>query len=266
MKKAFSYKSYKEFLKDFIELEGRGAVGALATAADCNRTYLSQSLTSKVQLTPDHILGISQYLQLPAEEENFLLLLLLHERSTSVKNQAIIKKKMDAAIQEQLVLTKNINQKNDSKDLSEASKAQYYSTWKYAAVHSLTSIDEFQTAATIAKRLHLNDAETRQVLNFLEDCQLIKNSKEKWIHTGKNIHTPSESVYTRLHHANWKNKAVDDTHNKQSIHYTTVFSLEKKHYEKIKEQLIDYISAQRDKVHASGSEEVFCFSCDLFQV
>ena len=30
MEKLFTYKSYKEFLKDFIDLEGRGAVGVLA--------------------------------------------------------------------------------------------------------------------------------------------------------------------------------------------------------------------------------------------
>lgn len=265
MKRIFTYQSYKKFLKDFTDLQGRGTVSKLAGAAGCDRTYLSQCLTTKVQLTPDHILGLSEYMNLSEEEEEYFLLLLLQERSASKVAQLRIKKKMDKLIQADLVLSKKISRREDSNEISEAQKAKYYSTWKYAAIHTLTSIKEFQTAQAIARKAQLSEIETLNILKDLAETGLVHFQNGKWIHSGKNIHIPTGSSHNAQNHINWRLKAVDSVNDKNSIHYTTLFSLSKKDWEVLREQLLGYIDKQRDFIHASGSDEMYCFCCDLYQ-
>jgi len=265
MKKVFSYQSYKKFLKDLIESMGRGAVAKLAEAAGCNRTYLSQCFFSKVQLTSDHILGIAEYLQLSEEEEDFLLLLLLYERASNRKTQQRIKIKMDKLIQANLELSKKIKSKFDSDELSEEQKQKYYSSWKYAAVHSAVSIRDFSSTISISKKLHLSEQEVSLILKDLEEMNLLEGASGKWVHTGKNLHVPTGSFYMSQNHINWRLKSFESINRKNSVHYTSVFSLSKNDWESLREQMLSFIERQRDYIHSSGSEEMYCFCCDLFQ-
>lgn len=265
MDKIYGYKSYKKYIRDVIEIQGRGAVAKLAVAAGCNRTYLSQCLSSKVQLTPEHILGISEYLNLNEEEENFFLLLLLFERATTRKAQNSLKNKLDKIVKDNLVLSKKIADKKDSNNLDDAEKQKYYSSWKYPAIHSIVSIKEFQTTQAIAKKIRLSEQEVNLILKDLSNMGLIEFASGSWIHSGKNIHTPTGSIHTSQNHINWRLRSFDDVNNKESVHYTTVFSLEKKDWELLRDKLLSFIEKQRDTIHSSGSEELYVFCCDLFQ-
>jgi uncharacterized protein (TIGR02147 family) len=265
MKPVFEYSEYKQFLKDIIQHRGRGSVAKMAEAAGCNRTYLSQCLGSKVQFTPDHIIGVSGYLDLNDDEQEYLLLLLLHERSASKSAQSRIREKMNKIVQANLVLSKKISQKRDSNELTELQKTKYYSSWKYAAVHTLTSLPDHQSPAQIAEKIHLSEAEIASVLRDLREMSLIDLSDRKWVHSGKNIHVSVGSFHTTQNHLNWRLKSIEDTNNKKAVHYTTLFSLSKKDWQEMREKLIAFIEAQRDLIHQSGTEEVYCFCCDLFQ-
>ena len=265
MKRIYAYQSYKKYIKDVVELYGRGSVAKLAEAAGCNRTYLSQCLSSKVQLIPDHIYGIAEFLNLTEEEQDYLMLMLLFERSISNIVQAKIKKKMEKISQADLVLSKKIAQKNDSHELSETDKTKYYSSWKYAAAHSLTSIRDYQTTANLSKKTKLLETEVIGVLKDLNYMNLVRYGNNRWMHSGQNIHIPVGSSHMTVNHLNWRLKSIEDANNKDSIHYTTVFSLSKKDWEILRETLISFIEKQRQDIHASGSEELYCFCCDLFQ-
>ncbi|MDG0817190.1 TIGR02147 family protein [Bdellovibrio svalbardensis] len=265
MKRVFGYHSYKKYLKDISEMQGRGAISKLAEAAGCDRTYLSQCLSSKVQLTPDHILGLAEYLNLSEAEEEYFLLLLLFERSASRTAQLKIKKKMEKLNQADLILSKKIAQKDDSNELTEIQKAKYYSSWKYAALHTLSSINEFQSTQTMTRKARLSEIEGLGILKDLEKAGLLSFQNGKWIHSGKNIHIPTGSSHNAQNHMNWRLKAVDSVNNKNAIHYTTLFSVSKKDWELLRTQLLAFIDRQRDTIHASGSEEMYCFCCDLFQ-
>lgn len=265
MKRIFSYNSYKKYLKDVSDLHGRGAIGKLAEAAGCDRTYLSQCLTSKVQLTPDHIFGISEYLGLSATEQDYFLMLLLYERSASKQAQTLIKEKMYILAQADLVLSQKIMRKADSNELSDEQKTKYYSSWKYSAVHTLTSIQGFQTLGAISKKTRLSESDVHAVLKDLLGMGLIHFNNSKWIHTGKNIHIPSGSSYTTQNHLNWRLKSVEDVNNKSALHYTMLFSLSKKDWETLRATLLNFIEKERDFIHDSGADEMYCFCCDLFQ-
>lgn len=167
MNKIYSYTSYKEYLRDVTKALGRGATSLLAEAAGCNRTYISQALTSKVQLTVDHIVGIAGFLKLSDEEADFLILLNLHERATSKKTEAAIEKRMNKIIHEELNLSKQITKKNETSEISETQKNKYYASWKYAAVHIATSVKELQNTKGVAKKLNISEKEAMMILNDL---------------------------------------------------------------------------------------------------
>lgn len=266
MKKIFTYTSYKNYLKDVCAERGRGTVALLADAAGCNRTYLSQCLSSKVQLTPDHVFGISDFLNLNEDEQEFFLLLLLNERSASRHAQLKIRKKMEKLIQNDLVLSKKINQKSDSLELSELQKMRYYSTWKYAMIHILTSIKEYQLLSSLSKKTRLSETEVSTILKDLAEMGLVSLSNGKWQHSGRNIHVPTGSLAMSQNHLNWRLKSIEDANNKNSIHYSTLFSLSVRDIEKLKNHLLEFIDKQRDLIHKSGSEELVCFCCDLFEM
>lgn len=265
MKRIFTYHSYKDFLAATIEALGRGAIAKLAEAAGCNRTYLSQALNSKVQLTPDHVLGISDYLKLNEQEVDYFILLLLYERSASKNARDKIKNKMMKLIQADLMLSQKISAKKDSDQLTIQQQNLYYSNWRFSAIHTLTSIPEYQFIPFIAKKVRLSEQEVSIVLKELQEMGLVQLSNGKWLHSSKNIHIPSGSTITVQNHLNWRLKSVDNVNNKNAIHYTTVFSLSKSDWENIKEQLLKYIDKQRDFIHSSGTDEMYCFCCDLFQ-
>lgn len=265
MSNIFTYKSYKKYIQDLIMSYGRGSVGKLAEAAGCNRTYLSQVLNSKIQLIPDHIYGIADYVGLASDEQDFLILLLLYERSASRKIQDKLKAKIDEINQANLVLSKKISEKKDSSEIPELFKMKYYSTWKYAAIHTLTSVVGFQTTSAIAKKVGISETTALIQLKELRDMGLVKQVGNRWIHSGKNIHTPAGSSHTALNHLNWRLRSIEDVNNKHSVHYTTLFSLNVGDWDILRKQLLSYIEQQRDQIHKSGSEEVYCFCCDLFQ-
>lgn len=265
MKRIFTYQSYKDYLKDTIEVLGRGSISKIAESARCNRTYLSQCLSTKVQLTPDHILGISEYLKLNELEQDYFLLLLLYERSALKNARSLIKQKMLKLIQADLVLSQKISEKGDSDQLTSQQKNIYYSSWKYAAIHTLTSISDYQTIQSITKKTRLPEQEVTVVLKELHGMGLIQFNNGKWIHNFKNIHIPVGSSMTVQNHLNWRLKSVEDVNNKNAIHYTTLFSLSENDWKDLQAQLIKYIDKQRDFIHDSGAEEMYCFCCDLFK-
>jgi hypothetical protein len=103
------------------------------------------------------------------------------------------------------------------------------------------------------------------ILHELKEMNLIVSKNGHWVHSGLNIHVPAGSPFTLQNHLNWRLKAMDDINSTNSIHYTTLFSLSKKDWQSLRETLLEFIDRQRDTIHESGTEEMFCFCCDLYQ-
>ncbi len=260
----FAHEAYKEFIRDYIKQhQRRGLISDLAEAAGCNRTYFSQVLGSKVQLTPDHIMGLAEYLRLNDLEENYFLLMLLKDRASTPKIKNTFKTKMDQLRIDNHSLTKKIKS-SGAGELSEEQKAQYYSSWLFAAAHILTSASQFQSVEDIASRLRISKKLAQGILQDLTDMNLVKVTSGRYSHSGTNIHVSKGSAFNVLNHMHWRNKALEFSNAEDSLHFTYVFGLSKKEWPKLKEMLLKFIEEQRQVVARSGSDDVYCFTCDLF--
>lgn len=261
----FEYDDYKSFLRDYISSqETRGAVAELAQSAGCDRTYLSQALNGKVQLTADHIINLGEALNMSESEKNYFLHLLLHDRAGSSSARVLLKRKLDKMAQENHVLTKRIRHREVTDELSNEEKGRYYSSWAFGAVHILTSIESFQSIGALVDRLRLPEREIEDILQELMRMQLVEKKGSRYVHSGKNLFISRESSFNALNHINWRTRALSIANSKDGVHYTTAFSINKKDWPKLQLRLMEFIEKQREEIHGSGSEELYCFCCDLF--
>ncbi len=267
MKSIYSYDSYKDYLKDYIEAYRRpGLVSELAKSAGCDRTYFSQSLTSKVQLTPDHAISLSEGLGLNEAEQNYFLTLVLHNRASNTKAQLHLRKRLDKLVKEQAVLSKKIKSSQDSEEISETLKTKYYSSWLYGAVHILTSIPEYQTVAALCQKLEIQKEICEEILSSLGQMNLTQKHGDRYKHAGGNIHISIGSAINSMNHLNWRLLASQRANKEDDVHYTTAFSISKKDMPVLKTDILDFIKSQRKIVHNSGTEQAFAFCLDFFEI
>lgn len=240
----------------------------MARAAGCDRTYLSQVLGGKAQLTVDHALGLSDYFNFLDAEEDFFIRLVLLERAVSPKAKEKLKLKIETLASENLTLSHSLATKASSpnKQMTEDQFNQYYSNPNYAAVHIATSVPNLSSVEKLASRLRLENKTVHDILDDLIKMGLVKQSKNGFRHSETNLHIPKGSPLTSLQHINWRNKATSHMASKESVHYTSVFAISQKDFQTLKSQILEFIQAQRKDISASGAEDIFCFCCDFFKV
>jgi uncharacterized protein (TIGR02147 family) len=261
----FTFDSYKEFLRAYIKANKRpGLIAELASAAQCDRSYMSQALNSKIQLTPDHALALADYFRFEPKAEAFFLLLVLRERAATLTAKQKMSKRIQLERAAHLTVSERVKNVNKAGELSHEQKEIYYSSWHYSAVHVLTRVKEFQSLEAIAQNLNLSQKKTAEILAKLGDMRLVKRNGPRWEHVSGDLHIPRGSVYNMNNHLNWRMRAVEQSNTAESLHYTNILSCSAKDAEHLKRMLLDYISEQRKIVKDSADENLYCFCCDFF--
>jgi uncharacterized protein (TIGR02147 family) len=262
----FDFKTYKAYLSKLCE-EERGLLTRLSEAAGCQKSYLSACLTGKNQITLDHALGMSEYLQLVDGEEEYLFTLIEKERASTPKLQRKLDAKLKVLSREAYRLK---NQQNatvvvDSKDNS---LSNYYATWLPTAIHTMTSIDSLQTVAEISKRLQLAPEGAQFFLNFLISQDLIKKVGNHYVWNSGNIHLADDSNWLSTHHLNWRFRAIDNfqKRDQSATHYTAIQSMSVADFELLKKKIAKFIKEFNSVSDPSTPEEVFCFNIDFFKI
>jgi len=263
----YEYESYKSFLKDRISQGKRpGIMTELAKSIGCDRTYLSQVLSGKAQLTADHAINLAEAFSLNPEESDFFLLLVLKERSSLVKARRKFEEKIEKMRKEHLDLTKKIRTSEAPAELSDAIKLRYYSSWKFSAAHILTSISNCQALTPLAQTLGCSEKEASGILEELVRMGLVKKSGSRFMHGGKNLHIPAGSPLVTFNHLNWRMRAMESASGNVGTHYTDVFSISAKDFPVLQGLLLEFIEKLRQRVRESGAEEAYVLSCDFLPI
>lgn len=259
----YEYFSYKSYIIDLIS-HSKMKTSSLAELAGCNRSYFSQMINGKVQLTSDHIINLAEGLEFSELEKEYFITLCLMERSSLIRTKEILDKKLNVIRKKSLVLSKKIQEDEKAFELTDEMKGEYYSSWLYGQIHILVSIDNFQTVESIAEKLNINISEVKKILNRLRDMKLVIKKDKKYIHQSGNLHISQQSPHNVVNHMNWRMRALQKIQ-EDGIHYTSTFSISKKDIPILKTQLLEFIKKQRETIGKSGTEEVYCFNCDLFE-
>lgn len=264
----FDFVDYKKFLAAIFKHNSniRGLYKLMANASNCQPSYLSQVMRkgSKIQLTPDQAMGVSQFLLLAPKERDFFLLLVDYERASSQDLKKLLLSKIKS-IQKNSLDIGNILERPKLED--QEALVKFYSSWIYSYIHILTSIPEFQSTDSISKKINLPIETTLRLLSDLENMQLVTRDNAAWKHSGKQLHIDAKSTLVGNHHNNWRQQALLDAqlnNSLETVHFSGVYSISKSDYSKIKSQLLECLKNINDSALSSGTEEVIVFCCDLF--
>ncbi len=263
----FDYTIYKDYLRAIIKEKSsqRGFQSALAKAAECQPSYLSQVLTGKAELIPDHAAKMAPFIGLSLSETEYFIELVNLARANSHELKKILSDKISQRAEKKSDLSERIPGMERIKEFIENF---YFTSWHWSAIHMATSIPEFQSAEAIADRLSLSQGRVMEVLQKLESCGFVQVNNSRWTYEKGGGHLPAQSVMTELNHTHWRHRALLDIQNqqKQALHYTSVFSMSKKDIDPLREFFFKTIASSRSITDPSDSQEIFCFNLDFFKV
>jgi uncharacterized protein (TIGR02147 family) len=259
----FDYRDYKAFLSDTIERKGHGERSRIAAALRCHLAYVSQVLNGGAQLSLEQADLLNTHLAHNEEESDFLLLLVGHARAGTESLRKRYEQRIRRVLAERARVEARLKLK---KPLAPESRATYYSSWFYSAIHLLLSIPEFQTKDKIAQHLRLPMAQVTQALDFLVSTGLAEHSGGRYRTGQVTLHLENNSPLSPRHHSSWRMQAVQaiDRQDPANFHYTSVISMSPDDVPAVRKILVDAIEQIRAVVRSSPEEAIYCYSIDHF--
>ncbi len=264
-----NYIEYLSSLSDDPDKGGRGFKSKLSRAISSNTSYVSHIFSGRQNLTEDQGFALSKYLELSKAQTEYLLLLIQKERAGSARLKKFKLNQIHQIQNERKELASRY--KSSTKNVSRAVQEKYYSSWVYAAVHVLTSIEGFSNSKLISQRLNIPISLTENILSFLVSAKLCKIDNKGLVkYASGNLHIKKASVFSIYHNHNWKRKASEniDLNSPADFHYSSVISFSKDRADLIREILITAIDKIRNEVSAPAKDEedLYCYALDYFKV
>ncbi|MCX6124789.1 MAG: TIGR02147 family protein [Proteobacteria bacterium] len=263
----FIFSDYKQYLTAILESspnKGHGIRSKWARAIGCHTTFVSQVLRGQSELSLEHAMQLTSFLNLDAPSERFLLLLVNYARAGSAALRAAYQREIQQMRDTHLTLGNRIR---DSKQISEAEQIRFYSSWYYAAAHVAVSIPSLREVSRLGQVLGLPMRRLLEVLDCLRELDLIEILPNGTLRqTTKSLHLDKSSPLISKHHINWRVQAVRAIEQEaaQNFHYSSVVSLAEMDLPQVKAILIDAIEKIRAVVRDSKEEKIYAYTVDLF--
>jgi hypothetical protein len=103
-------------------------------------------------------------------------------------------------------------------------------------------------------------------LRELEVWGLVEFRNQKWHYRDEcpSLHLDAQSHLSRVNNFNWRSFALSRPSDPATdVHNSAVFTISRSDYQRLQEDVINFIAAQRSKISRSGSEELCVFCCDF---
>ena len=263
----FLYKSPSIFIKAYLNSltgkEKRGAHQALADSLRIFPSYLSLILKNERQLNLDQGVLLADALKLKKAERRYLYRMIELERAQGQKLKAEIEAEMNEIAATEHQISARVERDQTGLTLEEAT--QFFSSWKFSAVHLLAAISSNLSPSYIAKKMKLSSQESRDIYNFLMTTELWKKSEKK-VEIGPSfIHLDHQSKLLNHHHMNWRLKAIEEhpsMEKDKELAYSLCVALSKEDALKIRSELLKSIANLRKIADPSPSEVVYNLNFD----
>lgn len=266
----FDYQSYKTYLTDLIRSSpgrGRGMKSALAQAAQCQSTYVSQVLHGERHFSLEQAELINLHLGHSADEARFFILLVSRERAGNPALKARMSAEITAQIEKQQNLKDRLNAKKE--ELSPEVQANYYRTWYNTAIHVCLTVAGLRTKEAISRALGVPAAQVTESLEFMTSVGLARKVGNEF-HTGnKVVFVGRDSPFLTHHHINWRQQAIRslELNLKDDVHYSSVISVPSKEVARLRSLFLKAIEEAREiwKAPLEG-EELHSICVDFFKI
>lgn len=264
----FEYSHYKRYLRDVIASfpkKGHGQVIRIAEHLSVHPTLVSQVLNGDRDFSPEQVHRLCGYLGLQQMETDYLILLLQEERAGNADFKQYYKSKIEELKKNSLNIAGRLAK---VRTLSDLERSIFYSSWIYLATWLLTSVHEGQKLDAIASRLELSRAQAAEILQFLKNAQLCVEEDGVFKMRSQHLHLEFGSPFLGRHHANWRVKSLQriDDLEQEELMFTSPFSISKKDFLRIREEIVQLIKSTSSVMRDSPAEEIACLNLDLFWI
>ncbi len=265
----FDFKSYRDYLKKFLRTQpknGHGIRTLWAEAMGCQIAFVSHVLNGHYEISIEQAEGLARYIALNKDETEYFILLVQKDRAGTHQLKIFFEKLISEKIEQRENIRNRMKIKNN---LSIEDQAIYYSKWLYSAVHIVLTIPEFQSSPEfIAKYFNQNLFSIRQILDFLETRQLIKNNNGIYNVENNFLFINKDSPLFSHQQSFWRQKAIESIYknNKEDIHFASLFTVSVSDIKKIKDILLKSIEETTDIIKPSKEEKLYSICMDMFEV
>jgi hypothetical protein len=263
----FTFDNYKDFLKNILHADNspRGVQSQMAKHLNCQSSYIYQVLKNKNELTEDQAFLTTTFFNFNELETYYFLLLVRHSKTLNVE----MKKYLDSEIEKIKNQAQKLINSADAKEPENSDKQWqfYFSNPVYSFIHLLTNSRKYQTLEALSLKLNLDTKTLALYLNELKKNGFLTFNNNCWKSETPSTHFSSQSEHNLNLHILRRSQAVSsilNSRNENSLHFSTLFSLDKKTYNELRWQISDFIKKTQKKIHSAPSEEIYVICMDLF--
>ena len=264
----FEYKDYKKFVNDLVDSSengGRGKRKALADAIHCQGAFITHVLSGNYHFSLEQAEACSRFFGLSKDETEFFLTLVNFNRAGTESLRSFYQRLISERIETYETERSRLNFKHT---VAPEDQIQFYSSWKYAAVHSMSGIPEFQTREAISKRLNIPLDHVTSILQFLVEKGIIEKKKNNYFPSKNLLFLDRNSPYITQHHTIWRNRAIEslDRRKPADYHYSLVLACTEKETHFIREKLAECVKECFEIPKAGNANTVGALCLDFFEL
>jgi uncharacterized protein (TIGR02147 family) len=268
MQTIFNFSDFREYLVDQfagMPKKGYGQSRRLAIALNVHTTLISQVIKGKKTFTMEQAAGVCEFLSLSDMETEYFLLLVQIDRAGSQSLRRVLNRQLEEL---RARSTELVNRLRSQRKLTEEERAIFYSDWTYSAIRQLTGIDGYQALDPIAEYFGLSRRRTKEAIEFLIRVGLCKEVDGNLRIGPMSTHVESTSAWVRLHHINWREKAIDALNREgpAKLHYTAPMTLSRTDAFEVRELIVQYLQRVDKIIEPSIPEQLYCLNIDWFKV
>ncbi len=262
----YKFNSYKEYVNEKVKLmpqRGRGQFRKMAEVLRVHPVYMTQVLRGEKEISFEHGLRLASYLRLNEREKEFFMLLLQHARAGDAELREYCGKRIEEFREKSQELSERLRQKQE---LTEATRAVFYSSWIYSGVRLLSSVSGFHSPAQIAAYFKLSIEVVQEVVDFLVDAGLCLFEGGELKIGPAVTHLESGSLLVKSRQVQWRAKALErmDHRAPDELFYTGPMALSREARAQIRQELLELIERATKLASESPSEELSCLNIDWF--
>jgi uncharacterized protein (TIGR02147 family) len=258
------FDDYRSYLKHKLTLEqgSRGRVSRLSEVLGCQSSFLSQVLSEKVHLSFEHAEAACRFLAFNEAETDYFINMAHENRAGTPDLKRYYREKMREA-RERLGTVKT--QLGVGNEIKEKDQSTYYSQWWFSAIHILSALPQHNTRALMAEKLGLPLSLVNDVVRFLIQAKLVKETPSGLAIGAGRVHIDKQSPLLIRHHTNWRLKAIDliGRADKDDLNYSAVIGISAHDALRIRQLLLDSLRESESILEKSKEALPYMMNIDF---
>ena len=267
----FRHLEYRKAVVELVErrkaIDKSASYQRLAEATGIQATYVSNVLAGRAHFSADQLFLIARFLNLPAEEGRYLLLLLDHERCQVAARKAELRKEIETWHAESRKTKKHLQAA--PAEISDLAAAEYYLDPLVVIVHVALRLSRFaKNPTSLASEFGVTTEHLSRTLQILERLGYVKAKGASGYEVlVSHRHLPNDSPVCLPHQAQMRVKTVEHMYRTPASrrhHVSVTFSSDEETKNEVHRRFLRFLQEAEGLVRKAKDEQVYQLNFDLF--